>query len=565
MAGLPVIDHGSRADSGGPGDDERFEFYSVPGVAGCVLYESAAGVGCRHSTDEESLTLAAKDSYGLSLISPVRLQEQGGLKIMLRAAPQLESFPEAKAAFLRAAALWESVIQTPVTIVVDVDFGPTWFGQQFPDGVIGLTNPQVLVADPIYRTLHRRYLNRARSEKELELYASLPLQVVPTDSGDTGIVAAPSALFRALGFIPEVADPEIEPSHWGPPPAIGFNSAIEFDFDARDGVDEGKADFESVVAHELGHALGFVSVTGRHEMDPNFPVAVSVWDLFRVRPGGSMSSFSTSDRLLKAGGVHAFYTGGSEHQLSTGRPDGSGGDGRQASHWKDDALVGPRVGIMDPTLPRGRRYSVTLDDLTALDWFGYDVRPVGDNKPGLSELSASLLGDVLTVSGTVADADGDAVRAQVKLLDQKGRVLGETAPFSVQFGVGSAEPFSVELSDMSRFAEAVAISFTVIDSKDNRSNVEEADFSGADPGGPKLSSVSFKRDKLTVKGKRFAGSIRLEINGTFVGESSSLQANGSGKKLVVSASSQELNLRQGANRVRVICDGLRSNILVVNM
>jgi hypothetical protein len=50
-----------------------------------------------------------------------------------------------------------------------------------------------------------------------------------------------------------------------------------------------------------------------------------------------------------------------------------------------------------------------------------------------------------------------------------------------------------------------------------------------------------------------------------VGESSSLQANSSGKKLVVSASSQELNLRNGANRVRVICDGLRSNILIVDM
>ena len=297
-------------------------------------------------------------------------------------------------------------------------------------------------------------------------------------------------------------------------------------------------------------------------MDPNFPVAVSVWDLFRVRPGGGMERFSSAARLLKSGGVQVFYAGGPEHQLSTGRPDGSGGDGRQASHWKDDALVGPRVGIMDPTLPRGRRYSVTLNDLTALDWFGYQVRPVGNGKPALSAVSASLLGDVLTVRGTVADADGDAVRAQVKLLDEKGRVLGETAPFAAEFGVGSAENFSVQLADMSRFAEAVAISFAVIDSRDNRSNVAEADFSGADPGGPKLSSISYKGGKLTVKGKRFAGAIQLEINGRLVGESSSLEAKGSGKKLVLSASSQELNLREGANRVRVICDGLRSNILV---
>ena len=82
MAGLPLMSRGPEARSAtqGPGgEDEPFNLYSAPGAAGCVLYESDAGVGCRDSTVEESLTLAAKDSRDLEVISPVRLAGEGGL------------------------------------------------------------------------------------------------------------------------------------------------------------------------------------------------------------------------------------------------------------------------------------------------------------------------------------------------------------------------------------------------------------------------------------------------------------------------------------------------------
>jgi hypothetical protein len=46
----------------------------------------------------------------------------------------------------------------------------------------------------------------------------------------------------------------------------------------------------------------------------------------------------------------AFLMGISAMPLSTGRPDGSGGDGRQASHWKDDSISGQYLGTMDPTI-----------------------------------------------------------------------------------------------------------------------------------------------------------------------------------------------------------------------
>jgi hypothetical protein len=46
------------------------------------------------------------------------------LTIILRATAQLDAFPEAKAAFIRAAQNWENLIKSPVTIYIDVDYGP---------------------------------------------------------------------------------------------------------------------------------------------------------------------------------------------------------------------------------------------------------------------------------------------------------------------------------------------------------------------------------------------------------------------------------------------------------
>ena len=39
--------------------------------------------------------------------------------------------PTAKAAFTAAAAKWEALIQNPITVVIDVDFGTTHFGEPF--------------------------------------------------------------------------------------------------------------------------------------------------------------------------------------------------------------------------------------------------------------------------------------------------------------------------------------------------------------------------------------------------------------------------------------------------
>jgi hypothetical protein len=373
-----------------------------------VNYRNSGKVGCREATTAEAETMKRRSSDALHYISAGRSStnlavttEATGLQIVLRATDQLENYPTAKAAFLNAAAHWESLISTPITIVVDVDFGPTWFGETYDTDVLGQTDSQTVGDDSIYPDLRSSLIGVGANDDRATLYNDLPQSTVPTDIGSTTYVLAPSAVWRALGFLNAVADPTGEQSDLGDPPAVGFNSAFDYDFDPSDGVGSNQIDFDSVATHELGHVLGFDSNTGYKELDRSFPVAVTIWDLFRFRPGTTLSTFATAQRVLSSGGTQDFFAGSQDVALSTGRPDGSGGDGEQSSHWKDDYFTGRYVGIMDPTLADGERDEITDNDLAALRSFGYTITSsstVSPDAPAITNVSFS--GKKLVIKGS---------------------------------------------------------------------------------------------------------------------------------------------------------------------
>ena len=344
--------------------------------SGFVLYADGDQSVCRNATPQEARALLQHaPDHPLHFITTTGItpQAQGGLTILLRGTQQLENFPAAKAAFIKAAANWQAVIQNPITLVIDVDFGPTRFGQPYPSGVIGSTDPQEIGTATNYTNVRTALLAGAANQPKAAIYNALPSGSVPTDLGNSTSIFTPTASYRALGIIPPVATPETEPTAWGPPPSIGFNSNFAFDFDPSNGIDPDKKDFDAVVTHELGHVLGFTSTVGNQDLFSGFPVAPSIWDLFRLRPGAGSVAFTTSQRILSPGGNQVYFFGNPELALSTARSDGSGGDGRQASHWKDDDLTGQYIGIMDPTLPNGKRQAITANDLKALDSMGYQI------------------------------------------------------------------------------------------------------------------------------------------------------------------------------------------------
>ena len=115
---------------------------------------------------------------------------------------------------------------------------------------------------------------------------------------------------------------------------------------------------------------------------------------------------------------------------------------------------------------------------------------------------------------------------------------------------------------MQNFPSAVKASLVLSDAQGGKSAPFVADFSQADPGGAQITSASFDPSGLmTVRGSGFATPIQLESNGAIVNVR--IKIKGGGGKLKIPASSSDLNLVSGPNRIKILVNGLRSNIFVL--
>jgi hypothetical protein len=301
-----------------------------------------------------------------------------GLKILLRGTAQLQNFPPARDAFRRAAAQWQTLIQTNVTIIIDVDFGPSLFGEPFDADVVGIADAQMLAGNALYPAVRNALITEANAPEKISLYSSLPAKTIPTDRGEAQGLAASSATLRALGLLNQVAEPDGELNGFGPPPAIGLNSTFDFDFEPGDGIAPGQLDFQAIALHEIGHVLGLISAVGQQEVDASRDAQPAIWDLFRVRPDVIKSGFTAATRILSSGGEQRFYADDTPLALSTGRPDGTGGDHMPPAHWKDEHLTGQYLGVMSPAIAIGEHQFITDNDLAVLEAIGYRTKSVTD-------------------------------------------------------------------------------------------------------------------------------------------------------------------------------------------
>ena len=329
------------------------------------------------------------------------------LTIILRATANLDNNPAAKAAFLRAAAAWEAVVTSPITVYLDADYGPDNFGSPWSSGVLGATSSPS--QNFSYSTVRSQLIAGANSSAKSTTYNLLPTISLPveTSTGNTNAtsVSVSHSVARAIGLLPATAQPTDTAAR------IGFNSATNFDFDRNNGISSVLIDFEAVAIHEIGHALGFTSRSGASTSTP------AMWDLYRFRSGVTNATFTSAARVMKIGGPVAnsqvyFTPNASELGLSDGGPSGStddNADGNQSSHWRQQSKNGGvLIGIMDPRIPSGTRRDIMPNDLVAMGIFGYNSAATSSPPPPNDNFSAGQT--IAGCSGTVAGTNVGATR-----------------------------------------------------------------------------------------------------------------------------------------------------------
>ena len=323
----------------------------------------------------------------------------------------------AMAALERAADTWEAVFRDPVTVNVSVDLlslgSPSVLGQT---SSVVLAGPHDLIRDAM------AFDGLAESDDGVVAYlptvsefSATVLGLAPNVFfGLSGELSATKANLKALGF--DAAS--LDASFGVADASIQFNADFPFDFDRGDGVSPNLTDFETVAAHEIGHVLGFDSVVDTVDLLAAFGIVVDLsprtLDLFRFDPAQvptTTAEFTSAPRLLVPG-FPDFFTFEDQFpavfaDLDNLFPLSTGfylGDGRQASHWKDNDLTGSLVGMMDPTLALGQHFTLSAADIRALDLIGWDFDPAVGEPASIALVVAALLLLPLAACGGLSGA-----------------------------------------------------------------------------------------------------------------------------------------------------------------
>ena len=310
----------------------------------------------------------------------------GSMIITVTPGTGLAANPAALAAFDRAALAWESLFTDNITVNIAVDLVDL-----HSSTILGQTSTVVFGAG--YNAVRNVLVADSAGDPSKAIVASLPTAAQFSAVGPTGFTLSgdlemSKANGKALGIS------GLDAAFGANDATMTFNSGFHFGYDSQS-LPPGYYDFQSVATHEIGHVLGFLSavdtVDAMLAAQQTGPITPFLLDLYRFDSQdlpANAAQFTLAPRNLTTSGSAYFSDTTDTYAFSTGKTQG---DRRQASHWKDDALTGNYIGIMDPTLSSGVSRSITSADIRALELIGFDEAP----EPGTIGLAGVALAALL--------------------------------------------------------------------------------------------------------------------------------------------------------------------------
>lgn len=316
------------------------------------------------------------------------------------------------AAAVAAGNLWSGYFNDPITINVQINYSST-LGSAVADSSVSSLN----IA---YNTVRTSLINDAVTPDDLSSSGALQtgssaiflinratIGGLRMDTGAAGTTAdqnnvelrVPNAVQKALGLL--------SGSNAALDGQIDLNSGRTYDTDRSDGIAALSYDLIGVIAHELGHVLGFqstaelLSVAGLST--PESTAKPQVADLFRFSQEsvGIVGTFTGSgaapgvfdiaaDDRAKYFSVDGGTTSVAQFARGSSSVLSGFGNGQQANHWINSATP---IGLMDPTIGLGELISFTSTDLRFFDVIGFNPVPeTGTWAAGLTlVLGAGLL------------------------------------------------------------------------------------------------------------------------------------------------------------------------------